>query len=129
MEKKVSQLVAEKEESMGGEVKLLSERVATLSRDLVKETSMLKNQEDILVTENKNAEKIKRNIEESKQTAEERIAAVRKEEDGAADIKKRAQELSQSLEEQEKEYQTNFGDLEPKQLEDGTSSCGSALNL
>ncbi|KAG9134427.1 hypothetical protein Leryth_022382 [Lithospermum erythrorhizon] len=105
MENKVSQLVAQKEETMGGELKLLSERVDTLSCDLVKETSILKNQEDILVTENNNAHKIKRNLEESKKSSEERAAAVKSAEDGAAHVKKRAQELSQSLEELEKEYQ------------------------
>lgn len=58
MEKKVSELSAEKEASMGGELKILSEKVDALSRDLVKATSVLKNQEDILMTEKGNAAKV-----------------------------------------------------------------------
>lgn len=55
---KVTELTAEKEASMGGEVKLLSEKVDVLSRDLVKETSVLKNQEENLMIEKANAEKV-----------------------------------------------------------------------
>lgn len=58
MEKKVLELAGEKEATMGGEVKALSEKVDELSRDLVKETSLLKNQEDNLKTEKKNAGKV-----------------------------------------------------------------------
>lgn len=58
METKVSQLYAEKEESMGGEVKCLSDKVDALSRDLVKETSVVKNQEESLMTEKENAAKV-----------------------------------------------------------------------
>ncbi|CAK9181529.1 unnamed protein product [Ilex paraguariensis] len=105
METKVSQLTAEKEASMGGEVKSLSEKVDALSRDLVREASVLKNQEESLRAEKDNATKIERNIEELKQSAEERAFAVKIAEDGAADLKNRAAELSKSLEENEKEYQ------------------------
>ncbi|KAL2540061.1 Structural maintenance of chromosomes protein 2-1 [Abeliophyllum distichum] len=105
MEKKVSELSAEKEASMGGEVKLLSEKVDSLSRDLVKATSVLKNQEDILMTEKENAAKIERNLEELKQSEEEKARAVKIAEDGAVDLKRSSQELSKSLEEHEKEYQ------------------------
>lgn len=42
-----------------------------------------------------------------KQSVEERTSAVRRAEDGAADLKKRVTELSQGLEEFEKEYQVN----------------------
>lgn len=58
METKVSDLTAEKEARMGGEVKCLSDKVDALSRDLVKETSVMKNQEDNLMTENDNASKV-----------------------------------------------------------------------
>lgn len=58
MEKKASELTAAKEASMGGEVKLLSDKVDALSRELVKETTVLKNQEDVLMTEKENAGKV-----------------------------------------------------------------------
>ncbi|XP_059304983.1 structural maintenance of chromosomes protein 2-1 [Lycium ferocissimum] len=105
MEKRASELQAEKDANMGGEIKLLTEKVDALSCDLVKETSVLKNQEDILKTEKKNCVKIGKNLEELKQSAEEKAAAVRKAEEGASDVKKRAEELSMSLEAHEKEYQ------------------------
>ncbi|XP_049358469.1 structural maintenance of chromosomes protein 2-1 [Solanum verrucosum] len=105
MEKRASELQAEKDANMGGEIKLLTEKVDALSCDLVKESSVLKNQEDILKTEKKNCVKIKKNLEELKQSAEEKVAAVSKAEEGASDLKKRAEELSLSLEAHEKEYQ------------------------
>ncbi|XP_051143191.1 structural maintenance of chromosomes protein 2-1-like [Andrographis paniculata] len=105
MENQVSELSAEKEASMGGEIKLLSDKVDTLASDLVKETSMLKNQEDNLVTEKANAKKIEKSLEESKLSAEQTAVAVKSAEEGAADLKKNFQELSKSLDEHEKEYQ------------------------
>ncbi|KAF2315810.1 hypothetical protein GH714_040349 [Hevea brasiliensis] len=57
METKISQLTAEKEASMGGEVKTLSEKVDMLSQDLVREISVLNNKEDTLRSENENAQK------------------------------------------------------------------------
>ncbi|KAL8049884.1 hypothetical protein ABFX02_06G048100 [Erythranthe guttata] len=105
MEKQVSELTAEKEASMGGEIKLLSDRVDVMSRDLVKETSVLKNQEDNLSTEKENATKIERSLEESKLAAEEMAIAVKTAEDGAAGLKKNVEELSKSLDEHEREYQ------------------------
>ncbi|KAL3534114.1 hypothetical protein ACH5RR_002575 [Cinchona calisaya] len=105
MEKKASELTAAKEASMGGEVKLLSDKVDALSRELVKETTVLKNQEDLLMTEKENARKVERNLEELKQSAEERATAVKHAEDGAADLKNKFKELSKSLDEHEKEYQ------------------------
>lgn len=58
MENKVSELTAAKEASMGGEVKLLSDKVDALSQELVKETTVLKNQEENLMTEKDNAGKV-----------------------------------------------------------------------
>lgn len=58
MEKLISKLSAEKEASMGGELKLLSDKVDELSRELVKETSALQNKEDNLKTEKDNAAKV-----------------------------------------------------------------------
>ncbi|KAA8533875.1 hypothetical protein F0562_031392 [Nyssa sinensis] len=105
METKVAKLTAEKEASMGGEMHSLSEKVDALSHDLVKEASVLKNQEETLMTEKQNAEKIVRSIEELKQSVEERASAVKNAEDGAADLKKRVEDLSKSLEGYEKDYQ------------------------
>ncbi|KAL3645191.1 Structural maintenance of chromosomes protein 2-2 [Castilleja foliolosa] len=105
MEKKVSELSAEKEAGMGGELKLLSNKVDDLSRDLVKESSVLKNQEDNIKTEKKNVAKIEKSLGESKLAAEERATAVKNAEEGAADLKKNVEELSKSLDELEKEYQ------------------------
>ncbi|XP_055826493.1 structural maintenance of chromosomes protein 2-1 [Solanum dulcamara] len=105
MEKRASELQAEKDANMGGEIKLLTEKVDALSCDLVKETSVLKNKEDILKTEKQNCVEIKKNLKELKQSAEEKVAAVSKAEEGASDLKKRAEELSMSLEAHEKEYQ------------------------
>ncbi|KZV38721.1 structural maintenance of chromosomes protein 2-1-like [Dorcoceras hygrometricum] len=105
MEKKISELSAEKEASMGGEIKTLSDKVDALSRDLVKETSVLKNQEDNTMTEKENVAKLERGIEESRQLAQEMATAVKNAEDGALDLKRRVQELSKSLDEHEKEYQ------------------------
>ncbi|KAK3001356.1 hypothetical protein RJ639_021135 [Escallonia herrerae] len=102
---KVSELTAAKEASIGGEIKCLSEKVDALSHDLVRETSVLKNEEDSLMTEKENAVKYEKSIEELKQSAEERASAVKSAEDEAADLKKRVEELSKSLEEHEKEYQ------------------------
>ncbi|KAF5947699.1 hypothetical protein HYC85_013656 [Camellia sinensis] len=105
METKVSKLTAEKEESMGGEVKCMSEKVDVLSQDLVREVSVLKNQEETLNNEKENAEKIVRSIEELKKSIEEKAYAVKNAEDGAADLKKRLEQLDKSLEQYEKDYQ------------------------
>ncbi|KAK2651266.1 hypothetical protein Ddye_018755 [Dipteronia dyeriana] len=105
MEEQVSNLTAEKEASMGGEVKILSDKVDKLSQGLVLEVSVLNNKDDNHKSEKENAEKIVRNIEDLKQSIEEKASAVRRSEEGAADLKKRVDELSKSLEEYEKDYQ------------------------
>ncbi|KAK2653531.1 hypothetical protein Ddye_013387 [Dipteronia dyeriana] len=105
MEKQVSNLTAEKEASMGGEVKILSDKVDKLSQGLVLEVSVLNNKDDNLRSEKENSKKIVRNIEDLKQSIEEKASAVRRSEEGAADLKKRVEELSKSLEEYEKDYQ------------------------
>ena len=58
METKISKLTAEKEASMGTEVKSLSEKVDALSQDLVREVSVMNNKEDTLKSEKENAEKV-----------------------------------------------------------------------
>lgn len=49
------------------------------------------------------------NIEDSKNSAEERASAVRKAEEGAADLRKSVEKLSKNLEDFEKEYQVTKG--------------------
>ncbi|KAF4372098.1 hypothetical protein F8388_000314 [Cannabis sativa] len=134
METKVAELTTQKEASMGGEVKTLSDKVDALSQDLVRETSVLNSKEDNFKTENKNAQKIVSNIEDLKQSVEERASAVRRADEGAADLKKKVAELSQGLEEYEKEYQgvvagKSSGDEEKSlgdQLSDAKVAVGSA---
>lgn len=58
MEIEVSKLTAEKEASMGGEVKSLSEKVDRLAQDIVREVSVLNNKEDSLRSECENEEKV-----------------------------------------------------------------------
>ncbi|KAM7272810.1 hypothetical protein ACFE04_027474 [Oxalis oulophora] len=96
LESKASQLAAEKEARMGGEVKGLSEKVDALSQALVKETSVMTNKEDSLKSEKDNVEKIVQNIEELQQSIEDKTAAVKKSEEGAADLKGRYEELSKT---------------------------------
>ncbi|CAN1267092.1 Structural maintenance of chromosomes protein 2-2 [Linum perenne] len=131
METEVSKLTAEKEAKMGGEVKDLSDKVDRLSEDLVREVSVLSNKEDTLKGENQNAEKIVHNIEDLKQSIEERANAVKKSEDGAADVKQKFEELSKSLEEYEKEYQGVLAGKssgnEEKCLEDQLSEAKGAV--
>ncbi|MQL94958.1 hypothetical protein Taro_027621 [Colocasia esculenta] len=105
METKISKLTAEKEAKLGGEIKAMSERVDTLSRALVKETSVLNNREESLMAEKKAAEKISNNIGDTKRLILERESAIKNAEDGAADLKKRVDDLSKNLDESEKEYQ------------------------
>lgn len=58
LEKEVSELMAQKEASMGGEVKTLSDKVDVLSQDLVREVSILNNKEDTLCSEKENERKV-----------------------------------------------------------------------
>ncbi|TXG70664.1 hypothetical protein EZV62_005599 [Acer yangbiense] len=83
MEKQVSNLTAEKEASMGGEVKILSDKVDKLSQGLVFEGSVLNNKDDNLRSEKENAKKRRRPL-----LSEGRV-----------------EELSKSLEDYEKDYQ------------------------
>ncbi|KQK11078.1 hypothetical protein BRADI_2g57967v3 [Brachypodium distachyon] len=105
MDKNISTLAAEKEAKLGGEMKVLSEKVDKLSHALVKETSAMDNQEETLRSEEKAAEKILKNIEDIKRSIIERDAAVKNAEDGASDMKKRAEDLTKELDESEREYQ------------------------
>uniref|UniRef100_A0A7N0ZUI2 SMC hinge domain-containing protein n=1 Tax=Kalanchoe fedtschenkoi TaxID=63787 RepID=A0A7N0ZUI2_KALFE len=101
----LAKLTAEKEADMGGEVKVLSDKVDSLSHDLIKATSVIKNQEETLLAEKKNAEKILKNINELEQSVNERDAAVKRAEDGSAHLKVRYEELSKNLADFEANYQ------------------------
>ncbi|PAN27004.1 hypothetical protein PAHAL_5G052900 [Panicum hallii] len=105
MDKNISTLAAEKEAKLGGEMKALSEKVDKLSHALIKETSVMNNQEETLKSEEKGAEKILKNIEDIKRSMIERDAAVKDLEDGASDMKRKAEDLTKKLDENEKEYQ------------------------
>ncbi|KAG8054309.1 hypothetical protein GUJ93_ZPchr0001g31079 [Zizania palustris] len=105
MDKNMSTLAAEKEAKLGGEMKALSDKVDKLSHELIKETSVMNNQEETIKLEEKGAAKILKNIEDIKRSITERDAAVKGAEDGAADMKKRAEDLTKELDESEKEYQ------------------------
>ncbi|KAK8961144.1 Structural maintenance of chromosomes protein 2-1 [Platanthera guangdongensis] len=105
MECKISSLIADKEATLGGEVKKLSLSVDDLSRSLVKETSIMANQEESLELERNAAKKIDKSINDLKQSIIEKDSIICKAQDGAADLKKRVEELSKKLDEHETEYQ------------------------
>lgn len=58
MDNNISTLAAEKEAKVGGEMKVLSDKVDKLSHVLIKETSVMNNQEETLKSEEKGAEKV-----------------------------------------------------------------------
>ncbi|EOA12804.1 hypothetical protein CARUB_v10025763mg [Capsella rubella] len=134
IEKQIKVLTRAKEASMGGEVKTLSEKVDSLSQEMTRESSKLNNKEDTLLGEKENAEKMLHNIEDLKKSVKERAAAVKKSEEGAADLKQRVQELSTTLEESEREHQgvlagKSSGDEEKcleDQLRDAKIAVGTA---
>uniref|UniRef100_A0A1J3JL63 Structural maintenance of chromosomes protein n=2 Tax=Noccaea caerulescens TaxID=107243 RepID=A0A1J3JL63_NOCCA len=133
-EKQIKALTRAKEASMGGEVKTLSDKVDSLSNKVTRELSKFNNMEDTLQGEEKNAEKIVHNIEDLKKSVEERASALKKSDEGAADIKRKFQELSTTLEECEREHQgvlagKSSGDEEKcleDQLRDAKISVGTA---
>ncbi|KAL1160170.1 hypothetical protein V6Z11_A07G049500 [Gossypium hirsutum] len=134
METNISKLTAEQEANLGGEVKALSDEVDSLSKKLVQEVSVLNSKEDTLKGEKENAEKIIHYIEVLKQSIEEKAVAVQKSKEGAADLKKRVEDLSKSFKEHEKEYQAivagkNSGNEEKclaDQLGDAKVAVGAA---
>ncbi|XP_038876915.1 structural maintenance of chromosomes protein 2-1-like [Benincasa hispida] len=134
LETKITALTAEKEASMGDEVKALTEKVDMLSEDLIRETTILENKEDTFKGEKKNAEKVVNDIEDLRNSVEERASAVRKAEEGASDLRKSVEKLSKDVEDYEKEYQgvlagKGSGDEEKcleDQLGDAKVAAGSA---
>lgn len=58
MDTNISTLAAEKEAKLGGEMKALSEKVDKISHALIKETSVMNNQEETLKSEQKGVEKV-----------------------------------------------------------------------
>ncbi|KAI4370067.1 hypothetical protein MLD38_018452 [Melastoma candidum] len=103
-EKKVSDLMAQKEASMDGAVKNLSDEVDSLSQDLVREVSILTNKEDTLKGEKANVEKMVSSIEDLKKSAQNCASAVKRAEEGSSGLKNRYEELSNSLAEKENDY-------------------------
>ncbi|KAF3508686.1 hypothetical protein F2Q69_00007803 [Brassica cretica] len=134
LDKQVKALTRAREASMGGEVKTLSDKVDALSNEVTREFSKLNNMEDTLQGEENNAEKIVHNIEDLKKSVEERASALKKSDEGAADLKLKFQELSTTLEECEREHQgvlagKSSGDEEKcleDQLRDAKISVGTA---
>ncbi|CAG7869886.1 unnamed protein product [Brassica rapa] len=134
LDKQVQALTRAREASMGGEVKTLSDKVDALSNEVTRELSKLNNMEDTLQGEEKNAEKIVHNIEDLKKSVGERASALKKSDEGAADLKLKFQELSTTLEECEREHQgvlagKSSGDEEKcleDQLRDAKISVGTA---
>ncbi|KAH9310572.1 hypothetical protein KI387_025607 [Taxus chinensis] len=133
-EKEISDLAAEKENQMGGDMKVLSEKVDKLSNALVKETSAFTNQKDTLKAEQKAAAKLHKSIQDIENSIQERDAAVQRADDGAADIKQKVEDMKKNLEDYEKEYQgvlagKSSGDEEKcldDQLVDAKAAVGSA---
>ncbi|XP_020571782.1 structural maintenance of chromosomes protein 2-1-like [Phalaenopsis equestris] len=105
MERNLSNLISDKEAKLGGEVRKLSLNVDELSRSLVKETSIMSNQEESLRSEQNAAKKIGKSIDDLKRSVVEKDSAVHKVVCGAADLKERVEELSKNLHDSEKEYQ------------------------
>ncbi|KAI3432141.1 Structural maintenance of chromosomes protein [Psidium guajava] len=105
LEKKISDLTAQKEASMGGEVKTMSDKVDALARDLVREVSILNNKNDNLQTEKKNSDKILSNIEDLKHSVEESASAVKRAEEGTVGLRSKYDELLKNLDEKENDYQ------------------------
>ncbi|PKA61743.1 Structural maintenance of chromosomes protein 2-1 [Apostasia shenzhenica] len=105
MENSMSKLIADREAKLGGDVKKMSQTVDDLSCCLVKETSILDNQEELLRAEQNASKKIARSIEDLKRSILEKESAVYKVEEGAADIKKTVEDLSKDLDVCESQYQ------------------------
>ncbi|KAF3328938.1 hypothetical protein FCM35_KLT06016 [Carex littledalei] len=105
MEKSISEKTAEKEATTGGELKELSNFFDELEKHLVKEKSMMVNQQESLDNEKAAAKKIEKSIEETKRSIQEREAAVTNAENGAADLKEKVENLTKTLDEHEKDYQ------------------------
>ncbi|XP_057838463.2 structural maintenance of chromosomes protein 2-1 [Cryptomeria japonica] len=133
-EKAISDLSAEKENQLGGYMKALSEKVDTLSKELVKETSVFSNQKDTLKAEQKAAAKLHKSIQDIENSIQERDAAVLRADEGAADLKLKVEDMKKNLEDHEKEYQgvlagKSSGDEEKcldDQLVDAKAAVGSA---
>ncbi|CAA6656972.1 unnamed protein product [Spirodela intermedia] len=101
-----------------------TKKVDAISRALVKETSVLSNREESLMTEKRAAEKIYSSIDEIKQSIGERESAVKRAVDGAADIKKNGGNDDKCLEDQLRDAKASVGDAETDQL---MSKCEEAV--
>ncbi|KAJ3688750.1 hypothetical protein LUZ61_017914 [Rhynchospora tenuis] len=104
-DKSIAEKTAEKEATMGGELKELSKNFDELEKSLVKEKSVMENQEELLNNERTIAQKILKNIEDTKTSILQKEADVTKAENEAADQKQKVEDLIKKLEEHEKEFQ------------------------
>ncbi|KAJ4778790.1 Structural maintenance of chromosomes protein [Rhynchospora pubera] len=104
-DKSIAEKTAEKEATMGGELKELSKNFDELEKSLVKEKSVMENQEELLNNERIIAQKILKNIEDTKTSILQKEADVTKAENEAADQKQKVEDLTKKLEEHEKEFQ------------------------
>ncbi|KAJ3698399.1 hypothetical protein LUZ61_002104 [Rhynchospora tenuis] len=104
-DKSIAEKTAQKEATMGGELKELSKFFDELEKSLVKEKSVMENHEELLNNERTIAQKILKNIEETKISILQKEAVVTKAENEAADQKQKVDDLTKKLEEHEKEFQ------------------------
>ncbi|KAJ4774179.1 Structural maintenance of chromosomes protein [Rhynchospora pubera] len=104
-DKSIAEKTAQKEATMGGELKELSKNFDELEKSLVKEKSVMENHEELLNNERTIAQKILKNIEETKTSILQKEADVTKAENEAADQKQKVDDLTKKLGEHEKEFQ------------------------
>ncbi|KAJ4777585.1 Structural maintenance of chromosomes protein [Rhynchospora pubera] len=104
-DKSIAEKTAQKEATMGGEMKELSKNFDELEKSLVKEKSVMENHEELLNNERTIAQKILKNIEETKTSILQKEADVTKAENEAADQKQKVDDLTKKLGEHEKEFQ------------------------
>ncbi|KAJ4784471.1 Structural maintenance of chromosomes protein [Rhynchospora pubera] len=104
-DKSIAEKTAQKEATMGEELKELSKNFDELEKSLVKEKSVMENHEELLNNERTIAQKILKNIEETKTSILQKEADVTKAENEAADKKQKVDDLTKKLGEHEKEFQ------------------------
>ncbi|KAJ3690004.1 hypothetical protein LUZ61_019168 [Rhynchospora tenuis] len=104
-DKSIAKKTAQKEATMDRELKELSKNFDELEKSVVKEKSVMENHEELLNNERTIAQKILKNIEETKTSILQKEADVTKVENKAADQKLKVDDLTKKLEELEKEFQ------------------------
>ncbi|KAH7404318.1 hypothetical protein KP509_15G020500 [Ceratopteris richardii] len=130
-EKLISELMTEKENRMGSDIKELSEKVDKLSNAMVKETSVYSNQKDTLKSEKASISKLEKNIKDLAASYEEKCAAILKLDKDASGLKEKVETLTSNLAEVEKEYQGvqagKSGGNEEKSLADQLTEMKAAV--